>query len=86
MNPLTITVKVIPKSSQNAVVSEETNLFQEKTLKVKTTQPPEDGRANESVIEILADHFGVKKKCIEIISGHTSRTKIVKVSSIPSTF
>ncbi len=80
MFPLIISVKVIPNAKQDAVVAEEVNLFQEKTLKVKTTQPPEDGRANKKVIEIIADHYGVKKKDVEIISGHTGRMKIVKIS------
>ena len=66
---LTITVKVRPKSHENAVVEDELDLFQERTLKVKTTQPPEDGKANEAVIKILADYFNVKKRDVEILSG-----------------
>jgi len=38
-----------------------------------------DGKANQAVIEILAKHFSVKKSDIEIIRGHTTRQKLIKV-------
>jgi uncharacterized protein (TIGR00251 family) len=49
-------------------------------LKVCVTAPPEDGRANYALIEVLADWFGVKRRQIEIISGATNRNKIVRVT------
>ncbi|MDP2669294.1 MAG: DUF167 domain-containing protein [bacterium] len=41
---------------------------------------PTDGRANEAVIEALAEHFGVSKSAVSIVSGHTSKTKIIEIS------
>lgn len=46
------------------------------------TAPPEDGRANDALIEVLADWLGVKRRQIEIISGATSRNKIVRVTGV----
>ncbi|HEU4914009.1 MAG TPA: DUF167 domain-containing protein [Candidatus Saccharimonadales bacterium] len=40
-----------------------------------------DGRANQAVIELLAEYFGVAKSRIEIVRGHTSRTKVVRVAA-----
>jgi len=37
-------------------------LLGNRNLKVKVNQPPEDGKANKAVIEILAKYFEVKKK------------------------
>lgn len=69
-----IKVKVTPNSSEDRVVGEENGF-----LKVKVRTPPEDGKANIALIEVLAKHFQVPKRCIVIQSGHTSRIKHVIV-------
>jgi hypothetical protein len=51
-------------------------------LKVCVTAPPEDGRANDAVVEVLADWLGVKRRQIEIVSGATNRNKVVRVEGI----
>ena len=69
-------IKVIPNAKQNAVVEDFVDLLGQRILKIKTTQPPEDGKANKAVIEILAQYFAVKKNSIKLISGATSRNKV----------
>jgi uncharacterized protein (TIGR00251 family) len=44
-------------------------------LKVAVTAPPEDGRANKALIEVLRDELGLKRSQVELIAGHTSREK-----------
>ena len=46
-------------------------------LKIKLTAPPVDGAANKLCIKYLAKCLVVPKSSLEIISGHTSRTKQV---------
>jgi hypothetical protein len=41
--------------------------------------PPEKGRANLELIEKIARHFGVTKSSVRIVSGKTSKKKIVEV-------
>jgi uncharacterized protein YggU (UPF0235/DUF167 family) len=41
--------------------------------------PAEGGRANEAVIEALANHFSVPKRAVTILQGVTSRSKLIKV-------
>jgi uncharacterized protein len=74
-----ISVKVIPNAKQHEVVDDVFDLLGARILKVKVNQPPEDGRANKAVIEILADYFKVKKSAVSIISGETSRNKIIEI-------
>lgn len=38
-----------------------------------------DGAANAGVIQVLADHFGVPRSAVEILRGHASRVKRVRV-------
>lgn len=39
-----------------------------------------DGKANEAVIALLAEHFGVAKADVAIVRGHQSRHKLIRVS------
>ena len=44
-------------------------------LKVAVTAPPEDGRANKALTELLRELLGLKRSQIELLSGLTSRDK-----------
>ena len=70
-----IYVKVSPKSSRNEVVE-----VSEGEYKVKLTAAPVDGKANEALIKILADHFKVAKSCVSIVGGKSAKTKIVDIT------
>lgn len=37
------------------------------------------GQANEALINLLAEHYGVPKTRIAIVRGHTSRHKVVSI-------
>lgn len=67
-------IKVIPRSSKNQVIS-----LSESELKVKLTAPPVDGKANEALLQILSEYFQIKKSSLRILSGATSRNKIVEI-------
>ena len=41
---------------------------------------PEKGKANEEVIKKLAKHFGVTKSAVRIVSGATSKKKIIEIT------
>ncbi len=44
-------------------------------LKVAVTAPPEDGRANEALVEVLREALGVRRSQVALLSGHTGRDK-----------
>jgi len=72
-------VRVVPRSSRACVVGVVGG-----ALKVKLTAPPVEGAANRQLIEVLSDHFGVRKSDIEILKGLSGKNKIVEIST--STF
>jgi uncharacterized protein (TIGR00251 family) len=45
------------------------------SLKVAITAPPEDGRANKALIELLARALNLKRSQVKLLSGETSREK-----------
>ena len=76
----TISVRVTPKASQNRVVVEqlEDGSF---SVRVYVTCVPEDGKANKSVINLLAKALSVPKSRLELVQGHTSRDKVFRILS-----
>ena len=44
-------------------------------LKVAVTAPPEDGRANQAITEVLRDWLGLKRSQVELVSGATHRKR-----------
>ena len=65
-------IRVIPKAKQTKIVKESWG------LKVYVTAPAEKGKANNAVLSVLAEHFGVRKDQIRFIAGQRSRNKVVK--------
>ena len=52
------------------------------TLKLKVSAPPEDGRANQAVAELLAAVAGVRKAAVRVVRGAASRIKVVEVDGL----
>jgi uncharacterized protein (TIGR00251 family) len=48
--------------------------------KVRVAAPPEDGRANEAVLELLAERVGLPRRALAIVSGHNARDKVVELT------
>ncbi|MDR1907924.1 MAG: DUF167 domain-containing protein [Holosporales bacterium] len=71
-----IVVRVTPRASSNRVETGEDGV-----TKVYVTVPPESGKANECVIELLAEMLNVPKSCCAIKRGHKSRIKTIVVCS-----
>jgi uncharacterized protein (TIGR00251 family) len=51
-------------------------------LKVRLQAPPVDGRANEALIDFLAQLLKIPPSSVEIVGGWTSRTKRVAVRGL----
>ena len=49
-------------------------------LHVYVSQPPLDGRANQAIIEALAEHFGVKRSQVSLLSGQSGKYKLCEVN------
>lgn len=74
---LVIEVKVVPGSSRAGVIG----VF-ENVLRVKLTAPPVEGAANEQLIKLLSEEFGIKKSNVIIVKGGSSRRKTIKLIGV----
>ena len=50
--------------------------------KVRVAEPPENGRANEAVLQLLADTLDVPRGRLALVSGHASREKVVLLEGL----
>ena len=69
-----IRVKVVPNAKTEGVIKEDNGFV------VRVKEPAKEGRANNAVIRLLAEHFGASKGSIIILSGLKSRNKVVEIS------
>jgi len=67
---IVLPVQAQPKARCNAVLG-----VRQGRLLVAVTQPPEQGKANEALIEVLADALAIKRRQITLLSGATSARK-----------
>ncbi|MBO0699981.1 MAG: DUF167 domain-containing protein [Zavarzinella sp.] len=65
-----LAVRAQPGARRAGVVGEQAG-----ALKVAVTAPPEDGRANQAVTELLREWLGLKRSQVELASGATNRNK-----------
>ncbi|MBA4062378.1 MAG: hypothetical protein C0501_01480 [Isosphaera sp.] len=73
----TVALRVQPKARRAAVLGEQAG-----ALKVAVTAPPEDGKANDAVIDLLRVTFKLPRSRLELLSGHTSRNKVLLVRGV----
>jgi uncharacterized protein (TIGR00251 family) len=76
MREMLLKVYLQPRSSKNELVGPYRD-----GIKVRVTAAPVEGRANEALLRLLAKEFGVTPSSIEIIRGHRSREKIIRIAA-----
>jgi hypothetical protein len=51
-------------------------------LKVRVKAPPEKGKANAAVEALLASTLDVGKSAVEVVTGHTSSRKVIRIEGL----
>ena len=75
MKDLSIKIYLQSKASRNEIVGAYRD-----GIKVKVTAPPVEGKANEELLRFLSKVWRIPQSHIEIIRGHHSREKILRIS------
>jgi uncharacterized protein (TIGR00251 family) len=71
----TLAVRVHPGARKNSVTGVHAD-----TLKIALTAPPVDGKANEALIAFLADTLRLPRARVALVSGLTSRAKMLRIT------
>jgi hypothetical protein len=72
-----ISLRVYPGAARSEVVD-----FSGGVWRVRVAAPPVKGKANRELIALLSRQLARDKRAIAIISGHTSRNKIITVAGL----
>ncbi|MGC9054811.1 MAG: DUF167 domain-containing protein [Candidatus Hydrogenedens sp.] len=67
-------VHISPNAHFNSIKVKE-----DSTLHIYVNAPPEKGKANEKLIDIIADWLKINKKEIHIVQGLTSKIKLLEI-------
>ncbi len=71
-----IKVRVTPNSRAASV-----SRLDDGSYAVKVDAPAVDGKANERLLRILAEHFNLKKSAVRMVSGSKGRNKVVDIGA-----
>lgn len=72
-----VRVRVVPGSSRQSVEDSGDGTF-----RVRLKSPPEKGRANVELIEVMSEWFGVPRSSVSIVRGAGSRTKTLLIDGL----
>jgi uncharacterized protein (TIGR00251 family) len=75
--PTKVALRVSPGARRGAVVGKRGAVW-----KVRVAAPPVDGRANDALVQLLAETLDLPRRDVEIVSGHGGRDKIVALAGI----
>ena len=74
---VTLAVHVVPRSARNEIAG-----IHGGALRIRLNAPPVQRAANAALITLVAKTLGVPQRQVEIISGHSSRRKVLAVSGL----
>lgn len=78
MNNYRLQVRVLPNAKRDGW----SGVWNGTHYKVALRAPAVDGKANEALIEFLADFFKIPKRFFSIVQGQTARSKVVEIKEI----
>ena len=79
-----VAIKLTPKASQNRIQGVVQEADGSPVIKASVTAPPEDGKANAALIELLARNWKLPKTAITVVQGASGRRKTLHVMGEPN--
>jgi len=76
----TLELKVIPNAPRDEIAG-----WLGEVLKVRIHAPALEGRANDALLDFLADRLGIPRRDVTLHSGQKSRQKVVRIAGLDGT-
>ena len=76
-NGILLSVKLQPRASVDEIGEPLGN-----ELRIKVTAPPVDAAANQALVRLLAEKLDCPRNQVQLLRGHTSRHKLVKICGL----
>ncbi len=71
-------MKIVVKAKPGAKI-EKIEKVDGKNFTVSVKEPPIKGRANQAIVKALAEYFKIPSSKVKIISGYTSKQKVIEI-------
>ena len=76
-NTIRLQVRVCPNAARNEVMG-----YSGDMLRIRISARALGGKANHELVTFLSQRLKTNKRCIDIIKGHTSRSKIIAIDGL----
>jgi uncharacterized protein (TIGR00251 family) len=80
---LLLIVRLTPNGGRDQIDGVELDADGKAHLKARVSVPPEKGKANKAMTALIAKQLGLAKSSISLVSGDTSRKKILRIDADP---
>lgn len=77
---ITFAVRIVPRASSTAIAGD-----YDGAVRIRIAAPPVEGAANRELIRFLAKKFKVPQNAVEIVSGASSKKKIIRLQGVTAT-
>jgi uncharacterized protein (TIGR00251 family) len=74
---VTLSIRVTPRSSRNRIDGPVGD-----ALKIRLNAPPVEGKANETLVEFLAETLGLPRRAVRLEAGAQTRLKRVRIMGL----
>jgi uncharacterized protein len=75
--PVRLLVKAVPGAKRDEIVGRLGD-----RLKIRVSAPPEGGKANEAICELIAAELGIKSREVRVVSGHSRAEKTIEIDGV----
>ncbi len=73
-------LRIVPNAKRDEVVGEHGD-----AVKVKVAAPALEGKANEALLEFIAEKLGLHRRDVLLVAGEKSRDKLIEISGLDET-
>lgn len=84
-NGVRLFVRATPGAGRDEIAGLWTGAGGEERLAVKVAAPPDRGRANDAIINLVAKRLGVAKSAVAVAAGEGARLKTLEIKGDPET-
>ena len=75
-----VALRVTPKAAQDRIQGVAADAAGQLRIKVAVRAVPEDGKANEAVIRMLAKAWQLPRTALALVAGHHDRSKLLQIA------
>lgn len=75
--PARISIYVQPRASKTEIAG-----MHDGCMKIRLAAPPVDGAANAALVEFIADRLNIAKSKVRVVTGSSSRRKVIEVDGV----